>query len=112
MINQHFYIARLIARYLSDEIGEEEQAELTRWRDESPENERLFQEICKEENIKQNMQKRQTFHAEDGWEGVQRKIQRHRFRHRTVSYTHLRAHETDGRECKEKSNAIGSDIGY
>lgn len=30
MINQHFYIARLIARYLSDEIGEEEQAELTR----------------------------------------------------------------------------------
>ena len=81
MINQHFYIARLIARYLSDEIGEEEQAELTRWRDESPENERLFQEICKEENIKQNMQKRQTFHAEDGWEGVQRKIQRHRFRH-------------------------------
>lgn len=85
MINQHFYIARLIARYLSDEIGEEEQAELTRWRDESPENERLFQEICKEENIKQNMQKRQTFYAEDGWEGVQRKIQRHRFRHRILN---------------------------
>ena len=85
MINQHFYIARLIARYLSDEIGEEEQAELTRWRDESPENERLFQEICKEENIKQNMQKRHTFHAEDGWEGVQRKIQRHRFRHRILN---------------------------
>ena len=85
MINQHFYIARLIARYLSDEIGEEEQAVLTRWRNESPENERLFQEICKEENIKQNMQKRQTFHAEDGWEGVQRKIQRHRFRHRILN---------------------------
>ena len=85
MINQHFYIARLIARYLSDEIGEEEQAELTRWRDESPENERLFQEICKEENIKQNMLKRQTFHAEVGWEGVQRKIQRHRFRHRILN---------------------------
>jgi len=85
MINQHFYIARLIARYLSDEIEEEEQAELTRWRNESPENERLFQEISKEENIKQNMQKRQTFHAEDGWEGVQRKIQRHRFRHRILN---------------------------
>ena len=42
MINQHFYIARLIARYLSDEIEEEEQAELTRWRNESPENERPF----------------------------------------------------------------------
>lgn len=85
MINQHFYIARLIARYLSDEIGEEEQAELTRWRNESSENERLFREICKEENIKQNMQKRQTFHTEDGWEGVQRKIQRHRFRHRILN---------------------------
>lgn len=85
MINQHFYIARLIARYLSDEIGEEEQAVLTRWRNESPENEHLFQEICKEENIKQNMQKRQTFHAEDGWEGVQRKIQRHRFRNRILN---------------------------
>ena len=47
MINQHFYIARLIARYLSDEIEEEEQAELTRWRNESPENERLFREICR-----------------------------------------------------------------
>lgn len=85
MINQHFYIARLIARYLSDEIGKEEQAVLTRWRNESPENEHLFQEICKEENIKQNMQKRQTFHAEDGWEGVQRKIQRHRFRNRILN---------------------------
>ena len=85
MINQHFYIARLIARYLSDEIEEEEQAELTRWRNESPENERLFREICKEENIKQNMQKRQTFHTEDGWEGVQRKIQRHRFGHRILN---------------------------
>ena len=85
MINQHFYIARLIARYLSDEIGKEEQAVLTRWRNESPENEHLFQEICKEENIKQNIQKRQTFHAEDGWEGVQRKIQRHRFRNRILN---------------------------
>jgi len=82
MINHYFDIARLIARYLSGEIGEEEQAELVRWRNESPENERLFQEICKEENIKQNVRKRQTFHVEDGWEGVQRKIQRHRFRHR------------------------------
>lgn len=82
MINHYFDIARLIARYLSGEIGEEEQAELVRWRNESPENERLFKEICKEENIKQNVRKRQTFHVEDGWEGVQRKIQRHRFRHR------------------------------
>ena len=34
-------------------------------------------EICREENIKRNMQKRQAFSAEDGWIGVQRKIQHH-----------------------------------
>ena len=77
MINQYFHIARLIAKYLSEEIKEEELAELTQWRNESAENERLFQEICREENIKRNMQKRQAFSAEDGWIGVQRKIQHH-----------------------------------
>lgn len=85
MINHYFYISRLIARYLSDEIGEEEKAELTQWRNESPENERLFQEICKEDNLKQNLQKRQSFHLDEGWQGVQRKIQRHRFRHRLLN---------------------------
>lgn len=58
MINQYFHIARLIIKYLSEEIKEEELAELTQWRNESAENERLFQEICREENIKRNMQKR------------------------------------------------------
>lgn len=82
MINQHFYIARLIARYLSDEIGEEEQAELTRWRNESPENERLFREICKEEH-KAEYAEAANFPYRGRMGGVQR-----------------------------KSNAIGSDIGY
>ena len=85
MINQYFHIARLIAKYLSEEIKEEELAELTQWRNESAENERLFQEICREENIKRNMQKRQAFSAEDGWIGVQRKIQHHRFRYRLLN---------------------------
>lgn len=85
MINQYFYIARLIAKYLSEEIGEEELAELTQWRNESAGNERLFQEICREENIKLNMQKRQAFSTENGWVGVQRKIQHHRFRYRLLN---------------------------
>ena len=42
MINQHFYIARLIARYLSDEIEEEEQAELTRWEMNRPKTNAFF----------------------------------------------------------------------
>ncbi len=85
MINHHFYIARLIAKYLSEEIREEELAELMQWRHESAGNERLFQEICREENIKLNMQKRQAFSTEDGWEGVQRKMQHHRFRYRLLN---------------------------
>lgn len=85
MINQYFYIARLIAKYLSEEISEEEQVELTRWRNESAGNERLFQEICREENIKRNMQKRQAFSTEAGWVGVQKKIQHHRFRYRLLN---------------------------
>lgn len=85
MINQHFYIARLIAKYLSEEISEEEQVELIRWRNESAGNERLFLEICREENIKRNMQKRQAFSTEAGWVGVQKKIQHHRFRYRLLN---------------------------
>lgn len=85
MINQYFYIARLIAKYLSEEISEEEQVELTRWRNESAGNERLFLEICREENIKRNMQKRQAFSTEAGWVGVQKKIQHHRFRYRLLN---------------------------
>lgn len=85
MINQYFYIANLIAKYLSEEISEEEQVELTRWRNESAGNERLFQEICREENIKRNMQKRQAFSTEAGWVGVQKKIQHHRFRYRLLN---------------------------
>lgn len=85
MINQYFYIARLIAKYLSEEISEEEQVELIRWRNESAGNERLFQEICREENIKRNMQKRQAFSTEAGWVGVQKKIQHHRFRYRLLN---------------------------
>ena len=85
MINQYFYIANLIAKYLSEEISEEEQVELTRWRNESAGNERLFQEICREESIKRNMQKRQAFSTEAGWVGVQKKIQHHRFRYRLLN---------------------------
>lgn len=85
MINQYFYIARLIAKYLSEEISEEEQMELTRWRNESAGNERLFLEICREENIKRSMQKRQAFSTEAGWVGVQKKIQHHRFRYRLLN---------------------------
>ena len=47
MINQYFEIARLIAKQISGELDKEEQIRLENWRKESPENERLFEEIMK-----------------------------------------------------------------
>lgn len=85
MINQDFYIAKLIARYLSKESTEEELTELTEWRKESAEHELLFHQICAEENIKRNTQKRNSFDVGNGWEGVQKKIQQHRFRYRILT---------------------------
>ena len=42
MIKQDFYIANLIARYLSEEITPEETIKLTAWREESTAHEILF----------------------------------------------------------------------
>ena len=49
MIKQDFYIANLIARYLSEEITPEETIKLTAWREESTAHEILFKKICDEE---------------------------------------------------------------
>ena len=46
MIKQDFYIANLIARYLSGEITPEETTELAAWREESTAHETLFKKIC------------------------------------------------------------------
>ncbi len=54
MIKQDFYIANLIARYLSEEITPEETIKLTTWREESTAHEILFKKICDEENQKQH----------------------------------------------------------
>lgn len=51
MINQYFEIARLIAKQISGELDKEEQIRLENWRKESPENERLFEEIRNEETL-------------------------------------------------------------
>ena len=55
MIKQDFYIANLIARYLSEEITPEETIKLTTWREESTAHEILFKKICDEENQKQHL---------------------------------------------------------
>ena len=61
MIKQDFYIANLIARYLSEEITPEETIKLTAWREESTAHEILFKKICNEENQKQHFRKNTAF---------------------------------------------------
>ena len=82
MINQYFEIARLIAKQISGELDKEEQIRLENWRKESPENERLFDEIRNEENITANLRRRNSFNTDMGWEKVNEGIHKYRFRKR------------------------------
>lgn len=77
MIKQDFYIANLIARYLSEEITPEETIKLTTWREESTAHEILFKKICDEENQKQHFrQKRHSILHSDGkkWKNESKEI--------------------------------------
>ena len=75
MIKQDFYIANLIARYLSEEITPEETIKLTAWREESTAHEILFKKICNEENQKQHFRKNTAFNP-DGkkWKSESKEI--------------------------------------
>lgn len=74
----------MIAKQMSGELEEKEQVRLDHWRKASPDNERLFQEICWEENIVANMRKRQSFSPNKGWENVYGQIRKYRFRARVA----------------------------
>ncbi|WP_455667628.1 FecR family protein [Phocaeicola sp.] len=82
MIKQDLYIARLIARHISGEATEQELSELTTWRKESSDNEALYQLICNEEHIKQDMQQRQAFDVQQGWQEIEKKLYHSRFKQR------------------------------
>lgn len=84
MINQYFEIARLIAKQISGKLDKEEQIRLENWRKESPENERLFDEIRNEENITANLRRRNSFNTDMGWEKVNEGIHQYRFRKRVL----------------------------
>lgn len=84
MIKQDFYIARLIARFLSDEITPEETAKLTAWREESTAHEVLFQRICDKENQKKHFRQSMAFNPSSGWKEVEKRIKRNNNRNRYI----------------------------
>ena len=84
MIKQDFYIANLIARYLSEEITPEETIKLTAWREESTAHEILFKKICDEENQKQHFRQKTAFNPSFGWKEVEKRIKRNNNRSRYI----------------------------
>lgn len=84
MIKQDFYIANLVARYLSGEITPEETIKLTTWRNESATHEALFQKICSEENQKQHFRQSTSFNPASGWKEVEKRIKKNNNRSRYI----------------------------
>lgn len=84
MIKQDFYIANLVARYLSGEITPEETIKLTTWRNESAAHEALFQKICNEENQKQHFRQSTSFNPASGWKEVEKRIKKNNNRSRYI----------------------------
>lgn len=84
MIKQDFYIANLIARYLSGEITPEETTKLAAWREESTAHETLFKKICDEENQKQHFRQSTAFNPSSGWKEVEKRIKRNNNRSRYI----------------------------
>lgn len=74
MIKQDFYIAGLIAKYVSGELTTEEEARLSEWRKGSPEHEALFQKICSEEHLRKQAQRSRLFDPAEGWKKVEKRI--------------------------------------
>lgn len=74
MINKDFHIAELISRYLSEAITPEEEATLNDWRESSPNHEKLFQEVCRTENLVNYLQASNRFDKVAGWEQLNQKL--------------------------------------
>lgn len=85
MIKQDFYLANLIARYLSGEITPEETIKLTAWREESTAHETLFKKICDEENQKRHFRQSTAFNPASGWKKVEKRIKRNHNRSRYIT---------------------------
>lgn len=78
MIQQDFYIATLIAGYLSGRLTAEEHARLEAWRKESEAHEALFQKLLSQERMARHRQAEASVDVPGGWQGVQKKIRRKR----------------------------------
>lgn len=76
MIKQDFYIANIIARYISGEITPEEKIDLENWRKENHAHEILFNKICSEKHYNAHEAKKEHFDNTTGWQNIGKRIER------------------------------------
>lgn len=76
MIKQDFYIAKLIAAYMTGELTPEEANRLDTWRKEKTAHEALFQQIIDQKNLEKLLSEKTQDMETDGWKEVTKRIHR------------------------------------
>lgn len=74
MLEQDFYIAALIAKSITNSLSEEEAQELENWKNASEHNLRLFESMCRKENLYEYSLRAEKYDRTVGWEQVQKRI--------------------------------------
>lgn len=74
MLEQDFYIAALIAKSITNSLSEEEARELENWKNASEHNFRLFESMCRKENLYEYSLRAEKYDRTVGWEQVQKRI--------------------------------------
>lgn len=74
MLEQDFYIAALIAKSVTNSLSEEEAQELEQWKNASEHNLRLFESMCRKENLYAHSRRAEKYDKAVGWEQVQKRI--------------------------------------
>lgn len=80
MLEQDFYIAALIAKSVTNSLSEKEKQELEDWKNASEHNFRLFESMCRQENLYAYSRKSAKYDKNIGWEQVQKRISTDRCR--------------------------------
>lgn len=86
MLKQDFNIAALVAKSITNSLSAEEKQELENWKNASEHNRRLFESMCRKENLYNYSLQTKKYDKADGWEQVQKRIRAAR---RKKTYTTL-----------------------
>lgn len=74
MLKQDFNIATLVAKYITNSLSADEKLELENWKNASEHNRRLFESMCRKENLFNYSLQTKKYNKADGWEQVQKRI--------------------------------------